>query len=254
LAIYSAIGNVELREAIRSTWGRWFRNEGIEVLFFLAAPDGVPKDITADMRNDDVVLIDVPEGYKYNSRKGVLCLEWIVANRGEHKFLIKADDDVVVLRPYEFLAQLIQMPKDMYVWGFMDYISPVPRSAGSPFFATLSEYPYSTFPPYPRGVFRVVSMDIVSALVGKFHKHELRMIYGDDPCFGVHLRQLRLDGDVPYIRLDDRDSYLRFAMSPVCAGEGWGLVTKDTWIVHHVNAEQITCMWKNQDVCECMQP
>ena len=63
-------------------------------------------------------------------------------------------------------------------------------------------FPFPVFPPYPRGVVRVLSMDVVRLLAKASQEGRLRMIYGDDPCIGVHLRQLLLTDDLPSLTLD----------------------------------------------------
>ena len=244
VGIYSAGPNGDLRDAIRATWGRILHRLGIEVLFFLSSP-GEAKD------NPDVVLLDVADGYKNNSRKGVVFLKWISENRSKGtRFLIKTDDDIF-WNPEPLLRQLALIEPVGYVWGFVDYISPVPRNETDAFYNDPTIYPFPTFPTYPRGLVRILSMDIVQAIAQKASRRELRMIYGDDPAFGVHLRQIRADHSVPYIRIDDFASYKRFAMTPTCAQSAWRPVTNDTWIIHHVNAPQIYCLHQSHVFPNC---
>ena len=67
-------------------------------------------------------------------------------------------------------------------------------------------FPFPAFPPYPRGLVRAMSMDVVRGLAAVGDAGRLRMIFGDDPCLGVHLRQLLYDETEPasIIQLDDR--------------------------------------------------
>jgi hypothetical protein len=159
---------------------------------------------------------------------------------GLYKYLIKTDDGIF-WNPNGLIHKLqnIQAAHG-YVWGFIDYISPVPRNAPNNFYNSYELYPFPTFPTYPRGLVRVVSMDIVAAIAHKADRKELRMITGDDPCFGVHLRQI-VDL-VPSIIIDDFDSYIRFGMEPTCNQSAWRPVTNSTWVVHHVTAQQIKCL------------
>lgn len=241
VGIYSAAKNRDLRNAIRMTWGFELSKMKIEVLFFL------PSEFDSDGREttEDIVKLSVQDGYKYNSKKGVLFLQWMASNRARNvKFLIKTDDDIFWnVKP--LIEQLKMVQPVGYLWGFIDYISPVPRNTTSPFFNSVELYPFPTFPTYPRGLVRVLSMDIVEAIASKAARRELRMIFGDDPCFGVHLRQARLDNSIPFLRIDDFASYTRFAMQPTCNSSAWRHVNDNTWIVHHVSAEQIVCLNKN---------
>ena len=245
VGIYSAAKNRDLRNAIRATWGVELKKLGIEILFFL------PNVVSDDEETKDIISLPVKDGYKQNSKKGVLFLQWMARNRGSSvKFLIKTDDDIY-WTPKPLIDQLALIQPVGYMWGFIDYISPVPRNVSSPFFNSFALYPFPTFPTYPRGLVRVLSMDIVKAIAAKADRQELRMIYGDDPCFGVHLRQARIDHSIPFLRIDDFASYTRFAMEPTCNQSAWRYVTNDTWIVHHVNASQILCLHNSVSFPNC---
>jgi len=131
VGIYSARANFEKRKAVRETWGRVLKEVyGFKYKFFLgAASEGAALD---DVRirfeldtHDDLIFLDASEGYRMNSQKGLLFLEWI-ALRVEAEFLLKVDDDVY-LRPAPLIEQLRERPPTSYIWGYFDYISPVPR-------------------------------------------------------------------------------------------------------------------------------
>ena len=247
VGIYSAVKNANLRNAVRATWGRELTKLGIEFRFFLS---GVADDLE-EAEYGDTVFLPVSDGYENNSKKGVLFLDWVATHANQHRFLVKTDDDIF-FRPKPLMEYLKSRIPAGYVWGFIDYISPVPRSPESPFYNSPTLYPFKTFPPYARGVVRVVSMDIVYGISKLHRENGLRMIFGDDPSFGVHLRQL--GSLVPTITLDDFGSYSRFAMEPTC-GKSWSPITNSTWVVHHVNATQIACMWQadqtGTSLCEC---
>lgn len=83
---------------------------------------------------------------------------WI-AQHSNAVYLLKIDDDVY-FRPAPLLEQLRFKSPFMYVWGYMDYISPVPREEDDDFYNPEHVFPYEMFPPYPRGVVRVLSMDV----------------------------------------------------------------------------------------------
>merc|ERR1711907_49393 len=74
------------------------------------------------------------------------------------------------------------------------------------------------------------------------------IIYGDDPCMGVHLREIVTGKHAPpaRIEIDDRDSYSKFAMEVEC-NVSWGRVRDISWAVHHASPEQLHCMW-NADI------
>ncbi|KAF4726022.1 hypothetical protein FOZ63_026890 [Perkinsus olseni] len=253
LGIYSSNGNFEKRRAIRDSWLRIFRNDSrIRYKFFLGRVGATnesevgPRIRREIADHDDIVLLDVAEGYRYNSQKGLLFLEWIARN-SVARMLIKADDDIY-LRPEPLIRMVRQRPAVGYLWGFVDYISPVPREEGHNFHNTWEMYPYETFPTYPRGVVRVMSMDVVRKISIMKDLGKLRMVFGDDPCLGVHLRQAvytRMGGErlLPSLIVDDFGSYSVFAMEPVCE-KTWSSIGPGSWVVHHVGAEEIGCMWR----------
>lgn len=249
VGVYSAKVNFDKRMAVRNTWGRVLSEAyGIQPRFFLGAlsPRPTADDLRARREAEDyrdIVALDIEEGYKLNSRKGLLFLEWCAANV-EAEFLLKVDDDVY-LRPAPVLATLHKRPPFGYVWGYFDYMSPVPRNASDAFYNHEDDYPFPTFPPYPRGLLRALSMDVVRRVAEASHRGSLRMIFGDDPCIGVHLRQVLLDPEapLPFLAVDDRDSYRTFAMEPSCSPRLWSHATARSWVVHHVTAAQIGCMF-----------
>mmetsp|Transcript_102320 Transcript_102320/g.318728 ORF Transcript_102320/g.318728 Transcript_102320/m.318728 type:complete len:594 (+) Transcript_102320:58-1839(+) len=248
VGIYSARANFEKRQAVRSTWGRVLSDVyGLRYRFFLgeASPGAAADEMRVRREleeHNDIVFLEAAEGYRMNSRKGLLFLEWI-ALRGEAEFLLKVDDDVY-FRPVHLLEQLRHRPPVQYAWGIFDYISPVPREEGNDFYNTEEDFPFDVFPPYPRGVVRVLSMDVVRLLARASREGRLRMIYGDDPCLGVHLRQLLHDPvePLPSLTLDDFDNRV-FAMEPSCHPNLWSKITNRTWAVHHVTPDHINCMW-----------
>lgn len=254
VGIYSARENFEKRQVVRQTWGRLLRESfGIRYLFFLGEPpEGASaEDVRARKEADqhgDVIFLDTLEGYRMNSQKGLLFLQWIALHT-EAEFLLKVDDDVY-FRPAPLLVQLQSKPPTQYVWGYWDYISPVPREEEHHFFNTIEDFPFDVFAPYPRGVVRVLSMDIVRMMAEAGRKGKFNMIYGDDPCIGVHFRQLLFDKEepLPSLTIDDFDNKV-FAMEPSCHRKLWSKMTNRTWAVHHVSPEQILCMW-NVDVRE----
>ncbi|CAJ1380634.1 unnamed protein product [Effrenium voratum] len=248
VGIYSARRNFEKRQAVRDTWGRVLSSWNFRYRFFLGEASSGASSEERRMRREmeehnDLVFLPVTEGYRMNSRKGLLFLEWI-AQRAEAEFLLKTDDDVY-LRLEPVFRQLQHRVPAQYAWAIFDYISPVPREPDDNFYNPEEDFPFPVFPPYPRGVVRVLSMDVVRLLAKASQEGKLRMIFGDDPCIGVHLRQLLFDPHepLPSLTLDDFDNRV-FAMEPSCHHNLWSKMTNRTWAIHHVSPDQIRCMWQ----------
>lgn len=221
-------------------------DRGLQVKFYLGA-DGPSSEERERVhlearRFGDIVWLPTPEGYVHNAKKGVEFLRHVADAHPSARFLIKVDDDVY-WRPDPTLQMLQQRVPFRYLWGFLDLESPVPRERENAFFHSEAEWPDEFFPPYARGVLRVMSMDVVRLLAAA-HRRLVLGVRGDDPSFGVHLRQVVLEsGD--FLQMDDRGGYSRFAMDPTCYPEGAFNPLKDTtWVVHHVGARAIRCMFE----------
>lgn len=153
VGVYSAKTNFAKRNSVRKTWGRVFREVyGFQVLFFLGALSPEPLLDDDRVRHEmhtfgDVVVLNVPEGYKMNSHKGLKFLEWC-ALHSTADFIVKVDDDVY-LRPPPLVELLRRRSPAGYVWGYFDYQSPVPEEKKLAHFTmmprpTLSEVSHRT--------------------------------------------------------------------------------------------------------------
>ncbi|CAK9050257.1 unnamed protein product [Durusdinium trenchii] len=186
--------------------------------------------------HNDLVFLPVTEGYRMNSRKGLLFLEWIAA-RAEAEFLLKTDDDVY-LRPTPLLRQLERRIPAQYAWAIFDYISPVPRDEDDNFYNPEETFPFPVFPPYPRGVVRVLSMDVVRLLAKASQEDDF-----DNRVFAME------PSSVAAMRLRRPECLMRFPCKKLgtqgnrCHQNLWSKMTNRTWAIHHVKPEQISCMW-----------
>lgn len=268
VGIYSARRNWAKRAVIRRTWGSLLVKQGIRVQFFLGQPGPVGLDgritgaMPATLHEDaaalqedaaveaearefgDVVRLPTPEGYRFNARKGLEFLRYHAEHYPDVEFSIKVDDDVY-WRPEGVLNMLRDRVPYRYVWGFLDLNSPVPREEDSFFYHSEELWPDDIFPPYPRGVLRVLSMDVVRAVAA--HEKLSMVVTGDDPSLGVHLRQLVLHSGMS-LQLDDRGASSRFAMTPTCrARVAYNPLRRTTWVVHHVSARTILCMFRKDE-------
>lgn len=254
VGVYSARRNFDKREAVRRTWGRVLAEHGISVTFFLgsagnasslsAAEEAEEAKTAAEaQRFGDIVRLPVPEGYTRNAQKGVEFIRWFADNWPNATFCIKVDDDIY-WRPEGILRMLKNRVPFRYVWGFLDLNSPVPREKADAFFHSRDEWPDDVFPTYARGALRVLSMDIVLQLAAASRIQRPLLVTGDDPSLGVHMRQLVLYGGT-FLQMDDRGANTRFSMEPTCKTEGAYCPLKNTtWVVHHVSAKTIRCMFR----------
>lgn len=250
--------NVILRQTIRDTWGKVLREMGVRYDFYLNTATAVEREEARI--HGDIIVLDIPEGYRFNARKGVLFHRYVSINF-DALFLLKLDDDIY-LRPYPLIEQLKQRPPFSYIWGFFDISSPKPTDEKDNFYNSEEMYPFQVFPPYTRGCARVTSMDVIRRIAEMDREGKLRNIYGDDPNFGLHLRYVTMDPEPIPLYMDDFDSYRRFAMNPECKPveseqrpadidfhsgtplpNYFATIRNLSWVVHHVSPTQIRCMW-----------
>ncbi|CAJ1455381.1 unnamed protein product [Effrenium voratum] len=154
VGIYSARRNFEKRQAVRDTWGRVLSSWNFRYRFFLGEASSGASSEERRMRREmeehnDLVFLPVTEGYRMNSRKGLLFLEWI-AQRAEAEFLLKTDDDVY-LRLEPVFRQLQHRVPAQYAWAIFDYISPVPREPDDNFYNPEDGLPVPCVPALPAG-------------------------------------------------------------------------------------------------------
>mmetsp|Transcript_46733 Transcript_46733/g.106013 ORF Transcript_46733/g.106013 Transcript_46733/m.106013 type:complete len:312 (-) Transcript_46733:185-1120(-) len=249
VGVYSANRNFAKRHAVRRTWGRVLTvmqsKWRLKWKFFLSRLDGEEPIIDARVRRemedfDDICILDVGDGYKQNSVKGLKFLQYIAEQYSNAEYLVKVDDDIY-WRPDPLLTSWLPATLPVrYAWGFWDFISPVPTDENDNFYNPPELFPEGVFPPYQRGVLRVMTMDIVRDIAAMGKAGELQMIFGDDPCSGVHVQQVTKAGK--FCAIDDQGSYTFFGMEPACVAK-FGQVGAKTWVVHHVGVERIDCMY-----------
>lgn len=99
VVVHSAPGNVNLREAIRNTWGSV---DGARVLFMV----GTATDRRLQRRLDaeghlkgDLVQGSFHDSYRNLTYKHVMALKWVKYHCPEARYVLKTDDDVFVHLP-----------------------------------------------------------------------------------------------------------------------------------------------------------
>ena len=244
IAIVSRRGDGAIRETIRKTWLQAFYSTGVAVThkFFVGTSPG--ESSIAD--EPDVVELPVRESYTNLGTKGRLLLRYIAEHFGNHTFFIRLDDDVYV-RPGPIVAHIATQRQCGYWWGsFTHQGVPVREQSVRKDYISFSQFPFEGFyPMFARGFGYALSMDIVSAIARSGTAGLLRRtIPFDDVAVGYWIRQLVKESRLR-VQVDDKHE-AHFAMHSVCTHSDSDIpsITNQTWIVHHVNASQIECMWK----------
>lgn len=152
--------NFENRVVIRNTWGKSV--DSTKVVFLLGETSN--ETISKEIQQESWVFGDIVQGnfvdaYRNMTYKHVMGLKWVSHHCPMAKYVLKADDDIVVnIREMRrFLAQ------ELSPWGAKGLIAcqvcenaPVYRSERSKWKVTTSEYELDHYPTYCAGLFHLV--------------------------------------------------------------------------------------------------
>ncbi|CAF0800232.1 unnamed protein product [Rotaria sordida] len=101
IMILSKAANIEVRDAIRRTWGfyRSYRNDTLRMkVFFLVGTDDfmTHRILTEQNVFDDVIQITVPDMYSFSAYKELSAMVWVRSYLPDIPFYIKTEDDVII--------------------------------------------------------------------------------------------------------------------------------------------------------------
>jgi hypothetical protein len=101
ILVLSKASNIEIRDAIRRTWGfdRFYRNDTIHVkIFFLVGVDDFTiKRIQSEQDIfPDVIQVSIPDMYSFSAYKELSAMIWVRTYLPKASFYIKTDDDIIV--------------------------------------------------------------------------------------------------------------------------------------------------------------
>jgi hypothetical protein len=111
IIVLSKASNIEVRDAIRRTWGfdRPYRNDTIraKVFFLVGTDDFMTQRIRMEQNVfDDVIQVTVPDMYSFSAYKELSAMMWVRSYLPEIPFYIKTEDDVI-LNMKVFIDQLL---------------------------------------------------------------------------------------------------------------------------------------------------
>ncbi|CAF0938438.1 unnamed protein product [Rotaria sp. Silwood1] len=101
IMILSKATNIEVRDAIRRTWGfyRSYRNDTLrmKVFFIVGIDDFMTQRIRTEQNVfDDVIQIAVPDMYSFSAYKELSAMVWVRSYLPNVPFYIKTEDDVII--------------------------------------------------------------------------------------------------------------------------------------------------------------
>ncbi|KAL4712449.1 hypothetical protein ACJJTC_007465 [Scirpophaga incertulas] len=161
--------NYENRMVIRNTWGR--TSDSTKVVFLLGESNNATvsqKIINESLLYGDIVQGNFDDAYRNMTYKHVMGLKWVAHHCPAAKYILKADDDIVVnIRALQqFLA------RELSPWGAKGLITcqvlehaQVQRSHRSKWRVSPTEYQAHYYPTYCAGWAVLYSQDVVPRLL-----------------------------------------------------------------------------------------
>lgn len=186
IIVCSAADNRRRRDLIRRTWAS-VRDEQLRVLFLIGRPENRPKPSTNNpegsgssrirqesLEHGDLLQADFLDVYANLSLKSVAMLQWTAARcssvaaaaaaAGRRlRFLVKADDDVLVNTPL-LLHDLRSTRHRRFVMGSVVAGARPVRDPASKWFTPVDVYAGSFYPKYVSGAAYVISADLIGEL------------------------------------------------------------------------------------------
>jgi hypothetical protein len=101
IIVLSKAANIEVRDAIRRTWGfqRPYRGHTLRIkIFFLVGTDDFMTHRIAMEQNvfDDVIQVTIPDMYSFSAYKELSAMIWVRDYLPDVSFYIKTEDDVIL--------------------------------------------------------------------------------------------------------------------------------------------------------------
>lgn len=168
IIVTSNPSNYENREVIRKTWGK--NHDSTKVVFLVGESENISisnQIINESKSYGDIVQGNFIDAYRNMTYKHVMGLKWIVHHCPKVKYILKADDDILVNSPQmlRFLA------REFSPWGAKDLIACRVREHTkalrhkSKWQVTEKEYAPEYYPTYCPGWAIIYSQDVVPRLL-----------------------------------------------------------------------------------------
>lgn len=188
--------NFENRKLIRSTWG--VSSDAVKIVFLIG--ETLDEDLRQKVLNESNTHLDMIQGsfidgYRNMTYKHVMGLKWVLYYCPNARYILKADDDIVV-SPKGLLNFLIE---SLSPWGVKDMIlchvqhdARVQRSFRSKWRVSPAEYSSTFYPDYCAGWAIIYSPDVILRLYLEAQKSKYFWI--DDAFItGILAERLNID-------------------------------------------------------------
>lgn len=196
LVVPVAPSNRASRDAIRKTWGgeKEVLGQSVETVFMLGLPRGASEaQQQEEIRREsqqyrDLIQSDFLDSYRNLTIKTMMTQEWVVAHCLGVSYVAKVDSDMFL--HVENLVRLLEpaTARQDYMTGLVWWHSKVIRNPFNKFYMPSHVVPEPEYPPYPLGMFYVMSMDLPTKILGV--STQIQAVYIEDVYLGMCLKRL----------------------------------------------------------------
>lgn len=164
--VFSAVSNVDRRNAIRGTWGRDVKTFSSNRLAFLLGNtnDAILKSAVESESSvhKDLIQEGFTDSYRNVTLKSIMMLHWASTYCSKARFVVKVDDDTYV-NVANLFGEMLSRPIDA-IYGKLFQSSQPIRDLTNKWYVTEEEYADSVYPDYVGGSAYMVGGGVVNAL------------------------------------------------------------------------------------------
>ena len=261
IVVCSAVTRLDLRHAIRHTWGaaaatttRRRHRSAVRLVFVVGRPEagGAQAQSALEAESDafgDVLQADFVDSYANLSLKTLAALRWSLERCASRLlaapplsspfFVMKTDDDVFVNVPnvVRFVTDLVQDGRRRFVTGHLFRATTPDADPRSKWYTPHSAYRNRTYPPYLSGAAYVISGDALPRMYDAAAR--------SDPFWleDVYVTGIlaRLAGCA--LIHNDRFDYRKTNVADVCR-------LKELLSSHELLAQELYDLWRNMQVSQ----
>ncbi|KAA0712345.1 Beta-1,3-galactosyltransferase 2 [Triplophysa tibetana] len=189
--------NMEVRNAIRKTWGgeKFFGDKVVLVLFLLGSRSGTDEETLQDQLQKenqqyrDLLQSNFQDSYRNLTIKTMVMMEWLIRTCPHASYAVKVDTDVL-LNIKNLIGMLVNLNtlQRNYMTGLVWYQNTVIRDPSNKFYLPHDVFQKDAYPPYPLGMCYIFSMDLPEKFLQE--SKEFEPIYIEDAYLGMCLERL----------------------------------------------------------------
>ncbi len=173
ILVCSAVRNLDLRDAIRNTWGSAEQKHpiGIQLIFVLGNIDEQFNYLKTSIEQEikqfsDILQIDLEDNYRTLSLKTLGALNWVTQNCHGAKFVMKTDDDVFINlhNLVQDLAMRVEDPMNFILGHVIQGAKPI-KNRHDKWYMPDTLYRNKVYPTYLSGTAYVMSYSLVPSIL-----------------------------------------------------------------------------------------